>query len=76
MERKLVSWALVVEAIVFVVADLAGGLFGILQFALPMALLALGIDLLGQNSPRKSTLALAAVAAILAAVILVRRLAV
>ena len=75
METKLVSWSLIVEAIVLVVADLASGLFGILQFALPIALLALGIDLLGQKSPRKPTLALAAVAAVLVAVIIVRRLA-
>ena len=76
METKLISWALIVEAVLFVVADLVGGFFGILQLTLPSALLALGIDLLGQKSARKSTLVLGAVAAVLAAVVLIRRLAV
>ena len=75
METKLISWALIIEAILFVAADLAGGFFGILQLTLPIALLALGIDLLGQQSARKATLVLAAVAAVLAAVVIVRRLA-
>ncbi len=73
METKLISWTLIVEAILFVAADLVGGFFGILQLTLPMALLALGVDLLGQQSARKTTLALAAVAAVLAAVSIIRR---
>ena len=74
MEKKLVSWALIVTAILFVALDIRRALFGVTQFLLPIALLALGLELMGQPRLRKPTFVMAVVTAVLAALAVFRRL--
>jgi hypothetical protein len=74
MEKKVISWVLIVTAILFVALDIRRALFGVTQFLLPVALLALGLELLGEQRLRKLTFVLAVVTAVLAGLAVFRRL--
>jgi len=76
MRKTTVGWVLIIIALVFVGLDAVHGMLGLTQFLLPTALAALGITFVGGKRSETPSLVLAIVAAVLAAIVIVRRLSI